>query len=105
MTSYRRRCDVITSHRRSYDVIISHVPAGYTRKYRLGNLWVHKNLVLRWLKMNAKLFLLFLLSFFIQSFIYFFIQRLNLVGMKAMVQSKTLNLNSHESLLSFSLIF
>ena len=30
MTSYRRRCDVITSQRHQYDVILRHVPAGYT---------------------------------------------------------------------------
>ena len=28
MTSYQRRCDVITSHRRWYDVILSCVPTG-----------------------------------------------------------------------------
>ena len=29
MTSYQRRCDVMTSHRRYYDVILRHVPAGF----------------------------------------------------------------------------
>ena len=32
MTSYWRRCDVITSHRYKYNVITSHVPAGLRKK-------------------------------------------------------------------------
>ena len=28
MTSYQRRCDVISSHRRQHDVILRHLPAG-----------------------------------------------------------------------------
>ena len=32
MTSYQRRCDVITSNRREYDVILRHVPAGILQK-------------------------------------------------------------------------
>ena len=33
MTSYERRCDVMTSHRRPYDVILRHMPAGVFRKH------------------------------------------------------------------------
>ena len=36
MTSYQRRCDVITSHRRLKDVILRHVPAGF---YQLSGQW------------------------------------------------------------------
>ena len=35
MTSYRRRCDVITSHRRLYDIILRHVPAGNTYMHHI----------------------------------------------------------------------
>ena len=29
MTSYKRRCDVMTSHRHRYDVILAPLPTGY----------------------------------------------------------------------------